>query len=173
MKAIKTITIILILFIIACNSPSEKQEPINNLKGNWAFLDKRGTYNEAFFDDSTFFTYNMVNGKMPEFGYKVINDSLYSNFDKSTEVLTRIAGIEWISDNRVILSTEFVHDTLEPVFDSGILLSNTDFKKDSSDFVKAHYIRYEAFLIKRGILSPDEVKEFKEKGKVPEDVKNH
>ena len=172
MKAIKTSTIILILFIIACNSPSEKQEPINILKGNWAFLDKHGTYNEAFFGDSTFFTYNMVSGKMPGFGYEVKDDSLYSNFDKSKKTLTRIAGIEWLSDNRVILSTEFVHDTLEPILGSGMLLSNTDFKRDSTEFVKAHYQRYEAFLISRGILSKEEVKEFKEKGKVPEDVKN-
>ena len=169
----KNITFFIFIFILACSSPPEKNQVINRLKGNWAFLDKRGTYNEAFFGDSTFFTYNMINGKMPEFGFKVKNDSLYSNFDKSAKVLIRIAGIKWISDNRVILSTEFVHDTLEPILESGMLLSNTDLKKDSIEFVKAHYIRYEAFLISRGILSPEEVKEFKEKGKVPDDVQNH
>ena len=169
----KKITLILLVFILACSSPTEKKKAVNNLKGNWAFLDKRGTYNEAFFGDSTFFTYNMINGKMPEFGYKVKNDSLYSNFDKSSKVLSRIAGIEWISGDRVILSTEFVHDTLEQILESGMLLSSTNFKKDSIKFVKAHYMRYEAFLINRGILSPEEVKEFKEKGKVPDDVQNH
>ena len=113
----------------------------------------------------------MESGKIPEFGYQVKNDSLYSNFDKSTNVLTRIAGIEWILGDRVILSTEFVRDTLEPILELKMVLSNTDLKRDSIEFVKAHYLRYEAFLISRGILLPEEVKEFKEKGKVPEDVK--
>ncbi len=168
----KKITFIIFVFVVACSSPTEKKKAVNNLKGNWAFLDKHGTYNEAFFGDSTFFTYNMVSGKMPEFGYEVKNDSLYSNFDKSKKTLTRIAKIEWIMEDRVILSTEFVHDTLEPIWESKMVLSNTDFKSDSVEFVKAHYLRYEAFLISRGILSLEEVKEFKEKGKVPEDVVN-
>ena len=168
----KTI-LILFVFIMACNSPTAKKKTVNKLKGDWAFLDKRGTYNEAFFGDSIFFTYNKINGKMPEFNYKVVNDSLYSNFEKSKKTLSRIAGIKWISENRVILSTEFVHDTLEPILGNGFLLSNTDFKKDSSDFVKAHFERYEAFLIRHGILSPEEVKEFKEEGKIPDDVKGH
>jgi len=159
--------------MLACSSPTEKKKAVNNLKGNWAFLDKHGTYNEAFFGDSTFFTYNMVSGKMPEFGYQVKNDSLYSNFDKSKKTLTRIAKIEWIMEDRVILSTEFVHDTLEPILESRMVLSNTDFKKDSTDFVKAYNKRLEAFLMNRGIITKEEVKEFKEKGKVPEDVKNH
>jgi hypothetical protein len=170
LKMKKTV-IVLLVFIIACSSPTEQKKANNKLKGDWAFLDKRGNYNEAFFGDSVFFTYNKINGKMPDFKYKVVNDSLYSNFEKPKPALSRIAGIKWISENRVILSTEFVHDTLEPISESGFLLSNTNFKKDSAKFVKDHFNRYEAFLIKRGILSADEVRDFKEKGIVPEDLK--
>ncbi len=165
----KTVFVFLV-FAIACSPPVKKKKADNKLKGDWAFLDKRGNYNEAFFGDSTFFTYNKINGKMPEFKYKVINDSLYSDFEKSKKALNRIAGIKWISENRAILSTEFVHDTLEPISGPGFLLSNTDFKKDSAKFVKDHYQRYETFLIERGILTAEEVREFKEKGKVPEDL---
>ncbi len=159
--------------MIACNSPKEIKEAANKLKGDWAFLDKYGIYNEAFFGDSMFFIYNKENGKMPGFKYAIKNDSLLSNFRKNKNSLERIARIQWLSNDKIILSTEFVSDTLDRIPVNGEIIDTTNILLDTGSFVEAHKKRHEDFLVKKGILSPEDVKEFKESGEVPDYLKRN
>ena len=53
-----------------------------------------------------------------------------------------------------------------------LLLGHTDLKTDSVAFMNAYSQRYEDFLIKKGIITSEEVNQFKEKKVIPEDVNN-
>ncbi len=165
--------LLIILFLVAGLSGCERKgeskikSPLN---GNWAFLDIRGNYNEAFFTDSTYITYNMVYGLSPVFNYYIKNDSLYSNIDKRKKGLHRIAKIIWLTADSAILTTEFSKDTLGRLVNARITLENTNPKKDSILFRQEISGRYESFLLSKGILSKEEFEAFKKDNKVPEDV---
>jgi hypothetical protein len=161
--------IFILLLAVSC-SFERKEEPKNPLAGNWAFLDIRGNYNEAFFADSTYITYNMVHGLSPEFRYFIKNDSLYSNIGKRKKGLQRIAKILVLSADSIILTTEFSRDTLGRMTGEAVTLENTNPQKDSVLFRQEIYRRYEAFLLSKGIIKPEEVEAFKKYNKVPEDV---
>ncbi|MBM3436543.1 MAG: hypothetical protein FJY07_10055 [Bacteroidetes bacterium] len=164
--------LVLLLTLISCNSKQAgKALPENKMKGNWAFLDGRGNYNEAYFADSTFVTYNMVMGKAPEFRYALKNDSLYTNTNKRKKGLNRIARVEWLDGNKVIFTTEFSRDTLERITGENITLETTDPKTDSIFFKTQITRRYEKFLVTRGIITPEEIDAFKKEGAVPGDVR--
>ena len=162
--------ILLLIILAACNQVEEKNIPENKLEGNWAFLDGRGNHTEAFFGDSIYFIFNRVYGKMPDYRYFIKNDSLFSNIDKRKTGLNRIAQLRWLNDDKVILTTEFSRDTLERILNSKITLENTDTKKDSLKFYEALNIRYENFLISKGIISKEEIEEFKRTGVPPKDA---
>lgn len=165
----KLLVIVLIGLIGCTESP---QEPENKLLGVWAFLDGRGNYNEALFLDSIYYTYNMRYGLTNGNQYFVKNDSLYSDIDVRKKGLNRIARFRWLSDDLVILSTEFSRDTLERLVGASITLENIDAKKDSLTFRTAFNERYESFLVRKGILTREEIEQFKKDQKIPEDVIN-
>ncbi len=165
----KTI-IYLILFLFACNPKQESKSNVENtLKGNWCFLDGRGNYNEAFFSDNTYLTYNAKYGIAQIYNYKVNNDSLYSNVDRRKKGLNRIAKISWLKD-KVVMITEFSRDTMERIKDTGMTLETMNPNVDTAKFHEAFNKRYEDFLVKKGILSKEEIEQFKKDRKVPEDV---
>lgn len=162
---------LLVFLIVACNPQTiEEKESPNNIYGNWSFLDGYGNYNEAFFDDSTYVTFNLKHGPSPAYNYIIINDSLYSNVDKRKSGLNRIAQFSWLNNDKVILVTEFSRDTLDRINDSKNTLQNTDPTKDSLIFFDGLKKRYEYFLIAKGILTKEEVEQFKNDSIVPGDV---
>ena len=167
----KNFLIILLIFMASCNFEKQRTNSRSPLSGNWAFLDMRGNYNEAYFTDSTYITYNMVHGLSPVFKYVIKNDSLWSNINKRKPGLHRIAKINVITPDSIILVTEFSRDTIGRLMGEKITLENTDPKKDSVLFRAEIYRRYEAFLLAKGIIKQQEMEEFKKFNKIPEDVK--
>jgi hypothetical protein len=166
--------IILLLFAAACSFEKKtEQKPTGPLVGNWAFLDVRGNYNEAFFTDTTYVTYNMAYGLSPVFRYFIKNDSLYSNIDKRKKGLNRIAGIKLISPDSIILTTEFSKDTIGRMAGEKITLETTNPKTDSVLFHEEIQKRYESFLLSKGILKKEELEMYKKDKIIPEDVKNN
>ena len=162
---------LLLLLIVACNPQTSTEETSENkINGNWSFLDGRGNYNEAFFDDSTYLTYNLVYGLSEPYRYFVKNDSLYSNIDKRKPGLNRIAMFTWISEDKVVLVTEFSRDTLDRIMNPEITLQNTDPTIDTVNFINALKVRYENFLVTKGILTQEEIDQYKNDSIVPEDV---
>ncbi|MCB2221914.1 MAG: hypothetical protein KQI35_16100 [Bacteroidetes bacterium] len=167
MKASKWI-LFLVGIIFSCQSPQSKDH--NNLQGYWAFLDRYGNYNEAFFDEHSYATINRFVSEPPRFRYMVKNDSLWTNNDQRKEGLNPIAALIWIDENHVVIDAEFVTDTLERIGNAGITLANTDPKGDSLEFWPAFFERYERFLVSRGIITAEEAKAFREQQKIPEDI---
>lgn len=165
----------LVFILFACNSQvdqvKDKSVVTNPLKGNWQFLDKYGNYNEAFFDDSLYQTMNRFVNRDVTFNYIAKNDSLYSDLDKRKNGMSAIAALQWLDDNHVIISTEFVRDTLSRMPEGPNNMADIRPYKDSALFFNAFYKRYEIFLIQKGIITQDEVAKFREEGKVPEDIK--
>ncbi len=161
----KKLLIILLLFA-GCTTNNKQKEPL--ITGNWAFLDKAGNYNEAFFDTTEYVTYNRRGGLMPSFKYAVKNDSLYSTFGKTKE-LKAVAKLIWINDDKFVIYNESTRDTLERIQTNNMTLQNTDAKADSTKFRDDFERRYEDFLVGKSILSREEIEEFKKKNKVPKD----
>ena len=167
----KNLLIVLLLITASCSfEKKDTSKPKSPLNGNWAFLDIRGNYNEAFFTDSTYITYNMVYGLSPVFNYYIKNDSLYSNINKRKPGIHPIAKILRLSADSMILLTEFSRDTIGRFAAEKVTLENTDPKQDSILFRQEVYKRYEAFLLAKGIIKPEEVEEFKKNNKIPEDI---
>lgn len=156
---------ILILVLVSCSSEEKK-----SLQGDWQFLDKFGNYNEAFFGDSTYLSINRFVVKDNWYQYTIRNDSLYSTVNKRFTGLRAVAGLEWIGSDRVVLSSEFSRDTMIRIKNSPATISKAKPFSDSAIYFQAFFDRYERFLIFKGILSEEEVKRFREKGEVPEDV---
>lgn len=168
----KNLLVLLLIVMVSCNFTRQSEtKPKSPLYGNWAFLDMRGNYNEAYFTDTTYITYNMVHGLSPVFKYVIKNDSLYSDINKRKPGLHRIAKISVITPDSIILVTEFSKDTIGRLKAEKITLENTDPKKDSVLFRSEIYRRYEAFLLAKGIIKQQEMEEFKKFNKIPEDVK--
>lgn len=161
----------LLIILIGCNpQPSANEKEKNKLLGDWQFLDIRGNYVEALFEDSTYFIYNMSMGHSPKWNYFVKNDSMYTNIDQRRPGIHKTADINWIDNNKVIIITQFSRDTMDRIKDAVITLQNTDPKSDSAKFREAFNQRHEDYLLAKGILTPEEVKEFKETKIIPEDV---
>lgn len=168
----KKIFYLLLILLIACNPKTVNEETKDNtIAGNWAFLDARGNYCEAFFGDSTFITFNMAYGPTPYFYYTVKNDSLYSTVDKRKSSKAKIATLSWFNPDKVIIITELSRDTLDRIKDPKNTLQYIDLTKDSLEFFHAVKTRYEDFLVAKGILTRKEIEQFKKDRIVPEDVK--
>ncbi len=157
--------LIFILLLLSGCTQNNKQQ-MHSVAGNWAFLDKAGNYNEAFFDTAEYLTYNRFGGVMPSFRYVVKNDSLYSTFGK-TKDLKPVAKLIWINDDKFVIFNASTRDTLERIKSDKMLLGNTDVKADSAAFRNAFEERYEDFLVGKGILSRQEIEEFKKNKKIP------
>jgi hypothetical protein len=167
----KNVLIVLLLITASCGFERKDESKLKSrLNGNWAFLDIRGNYNEAFFTDSTYVTYNMVYGLSPVFKYFIKNDSLYSNINKHKPGLYRIAKINIITPDSIILVTEFSRDTIGRMTREKITLENTNPRQDSVLFRQEIFRRYETFLLAKGIIDRKEMEDFKKNKKVPEDV---
>jgi hypothetical protein len=156
--------------ITACTSKMEKTPPGNRIKGHWGFLDRNGNYNEVYFADSSFVTFNMRLGAVIPMPYFIRKDSIYTNFKRNRSEMIGIARVQWMPDNRVVLSTAYVSDTLERFSDEGATLANTDPLNDSITYRRAFNLRHEKFLIGKGILTVEEVENFKKSGIVPSDI---
>ena len=157
--------LLIILFLLAGCTANIKQKK-QTVEGNWAFLDKTGNYNEAWFDTDNYVTYNRFGGLMPSFKYAVKNDSLYSTFGKTGD-LKPVAKLIWIDDDKFVIFNESTRDTLERIEAGEMLLSNTDIKADSAGFRNAFEKRYEDFLVGKGILTRKEIEEFKKSKQIP------
>lgn len=167
----KNLIYLFLILMVACNPPTgNKNKSANSIAGNWAFLDGYGNYNEAFFSDTTYMTFNMIYGASPYYRYIVKNDSLYSDIDKRKPGLNRIAAFTWLNPDRVILVTEFSKDTLDRIKDSKNTLQDIDPAADSALFATAIKRRYEIFLVSKGILTREEIEQFKKDSIIPEDV---
>ena len=103
----KNYWILLIFVLMACNTQpdqaGEKNSAQNNLKGNWQFLDRNGTYNEALFFDSSFQTFNRFMGDIVLFRYSILNDSMYVGLREEKDVLSPIARLEWLNKTSWLL----------------------------------------------------------------------
>ncbi len=157
--------LIIVLIFTGCRANIKQDE--KSVKGNWAFLDKTGNYNEAWFDTDDYVTYNRFGGLMPPFKYAVKNDSLYSTFGKRGN-LKPVAKLIWINNDKFVIFNESTRDTLERIEAGEMLLSNTDVKSDSAGFRNAFEKRYEDFLVGKGILTREEIEEFKKSKHIPE-----
>lgn len=170
----KYVYILLVFGLISCNNSSHKpEEKIVNaepLMGTWQYLDKYGNYNEVYFGKDAYQTFNRFVDRKITFPYKVMNDSLYSTADRKRAGMSAVAAIEWISNESVILYTSLFRDTLYRLEGAKKTLADTDPFSDSLQFYPAFFERYEKFLIQRGIITETEVMQFREEGKVPEDV---
>lgn len=161
--------VIVIAFLIGCNTVEEKKE--NTLKGNWQFIDLRGNYIEALFKDSTYFVYNIsMGGPSPKWNYFVRNDSLFTIVDSRRSDRYKVSIVRWLDNDKVIVRSQFSSDTMDRIKVADITLQNTDLKGDSAKFRGAFNQRLEDYLLLKGILSPEEVKEFKENKVVPDDI---
>ena len=160
---------------MACNMESGDKEQSkiseNPLKGNWNFLDKYGNYNEAYFGDSIYRTFNRHYVQDATFKYFYKNDSLWSDCDLRVKGLTPIAKIEILEKDRFVLSNQYVSDTLHKMSKEKYTLKDLHPFKDSAVFYPAFYKRYEDFLISKGIITEEEAKDFNENQKVPEDIR--
>jgi len=159
---------LLMVAFLQCSQVA-KEKPFD-LQGLWCFLDTYGNYNEAFFDGTTYKTMNRFVPESPAFNYRVQNDTLLSDVDKRKSGMNPIAVLEWIEQDRVVFIGEFVSDTLYRLKDASIHLGNSEPIKDSANFWPAFYSRYESFLISRGIITEEDALQFRESGKIPEDV---
>lgn len=168
----KKIPYLLLILIIACNPKAgNEDQKINTIVGNWSFLDSRGNYCESSFNDSTFISFNLAYGATPYFNYVVKNDSMYSTIDKQKSGISKIAAFTWLSPDKVVISTQFSKDTLERLKEANITLGNTDPVEDSAIFYSAIKTRYEEFLVSKGIMTLEEIEQFKKDSIIPEDVK--
>ena len=141
------------------------------LSGNWQFLDKFGNYNEAFFTDSVYQTINRFVDRNLRVRYTIHGDTLRSVVPTADDKRVILARLAWIDSDHVVISTEFVSDTLSRMENPAITLQNTDPFRDSLKFFTAFNERYVEYLIGKGIVTEEEVRAFREQGEVPEDVK--
>lgn len=164
---IKYILLFLIFLSLACSRNNSNPQKANLLAGNWGFLDKHGNYNEAYFTDTTYISYNRNYGLLPRFIYAVRNDSLFANVDPDKkDVLVPIVRIKWLGSDKVIFHSEFARDTLERIKENRMTLENTSLKKDSLSFRAAYENRFGEFLVKRGVITrheADSMKKVREK----------
>jgi hypothetical protein len=160
--------VLFIALILQCANNS-KEKPVE-LQGLWGFLDAYGNYNEAYFDATSYKTMNRFVSDPPMFNYWVQNDTLFSDVDKRKSGMNPVAAIQWLDADRVVFTGEFVSDTLYRLKGVSIHPGNSDPIKDSIIFWPAFYARYEAFLISRGIISEEDAIQFRESGRIPEDV---
>lgn len=149
-----------ILLFNNCQIDSEDEPVENQIKGNWAFLNVAGHYNEAYFGDSTYMTYNQVYGALPELRYELKSDSLWSEFNRGDilDSIRPIAKIEWLDINHMVIVMKNVRDTLQRVTGEGITLEQYS-KSTKGQFMKDFMTRYEEFLLERGILTEEEIQE--------------
>jgi hypothetical protein len=167
----KKLIYLLIVLFFACNPRSEKEiSNLNTIHGDWAFIDGGGNYTEAFFGDTAYITYNIRFGASPYYKFFVKNDSLYSNIGMRVSTMRKIAEFTWLDDGRVILVTEFTRDTLERILNDKRTLQYLDPVIDSTLFKNAMKVRFEEFLISKGIITREEAEQFKTDSIIPEDV---
>ncbi len=148
-------------------SGSGDQSP---LSGNWQFLDKFGNYNEAYFADSVYQTINRFVDRNLRVSYTIHGDTLRSVVPTADDKRVILARLAWIDNDHVVISTEFVSDTLSRMENPAITLQNTDPFRDSLKFFTAFNERYVEYLILKGIVTEEEVRAFRERGEVPVDV---
>ncbi|MCF8405697.1 MAG: hypothetical protein K9H58_17255 [Bacteroidales bacterium] len=173
----KYVIYFLFLFaFIGCNNSNpkvdNKEEKTNDLIGDWGYLDNQGIYIETQFNDTTFRVYNRYGGCSPWFYYTAKKDNFYSSMEADRVTEPPLASIEWLSSDEVILISKSARDTLIRITDGGILLSNTDPIADSAKFARAFNQRYEELLLRKGIITEQELNTFKKDNIMPEDVKS-
>ena len=138
-------------FLIMLSCKHQPVQKHNDLYGNWQFLTADGNYNEAFFSDSTYFSYNHKRGLFPVSHYYLKNDTLFSDANKNKEGMYPIAGFLLLNKDKVIFINQFSRDTLYRLSGDS-LLSDFIENKGSMVYEKVFMDRYKAFLLERGII---------------------
>ena len=144
---------VLILLLLSCQESDKVKH--NPLYGDWQFLTSNGDYNEAFFTDTTYLSYNKRIGLFPVAHYFMRNDTLFSDADKRSKGQNAIARFSSIEKNRIIIINAFSQDTLYRIEEKGKLISTVSFPENESEFKAAFMERYKAFLLARGIIDEE------------------
>jgi len=149
---------------LGCSRQGAVNENWKKLQGTWGFLDKYGNYNEAFFDDSTYITYNKQFGVLPVVKYRITDDSMFADVDRRNKpgVLIPVLKFEWLNDDKVVFHSTTGLDTLERITGDAVTLENTPPKTDSLKYRTAFNERYEKFLIAKGIITEEEARQQRE-----------
>ncbi len=145
----KIILLLALTLLFSC-----KQKPAakhTKLYGDWQFLTSNGNYNEAYFSDSTYYSFNLKQGLFPVVNYYLKNDTLYSDANKSKKGMQAIAGFRTLSEDEVILINMFSQDTLYRI-EGDSLLSGMLAKDQRKPYLEAFKKRYKQFLLDRGII---------------------
>ncbi len=136
--------------LIICSSLlcCSNEKPNGSIIGTWAGIFK-GEYIEYQFDSTTVFIFAHWQANMGSVNYEIEDDSLrYIEFEY-------VAGIEWITDNSIVLSNESQYDTLYRISQSSEQFNKLNVR-DSVEFYK--YIeeynkRANRFYRERGLHS--------------------
>jgi len=169
----KYFSLLIILIVVSCNqtdNSSQNKELDYDINGNWCFLNKSGVYTESFFSKDFFQVYNKYLGMSPEFNYHIVDDTLFSTFSTGKNVKTQKSVLSWLNEDKIILRTGTGADTMERVKVGDYLLGSIDPKIDSLNFSTAFNNRNDNYLVKRGILTKEEVEAFRKSQTIPEDV---
>ncbi len=143
-----------VILLFSCQNSKKEQHSV--LYGDWQFLTSNGDYNEAFFTDTTYHSYNVKNGVFPIAHYFVRNDTLFSDAVKSAHEQRPIAKFQSIEKDRIIIINMFSQDTLFRIKNQEDLISNTLLSGNEQKFKEAFMKRYKAFLLERGIIDQEE-----------------
>jgi hypothetical protein len=159
-----SLLILILLATLGCSRQAPVNESWRKLQGTWGFLDKYGNYNEAFFDDSTYITYNKQYGVLPVVKYRITGDSMYADVDRRDQkgVLIPVVEFEWISGDKVVFHSTTGLDTLERIIGDAVTLETTSPGTDSLKYRTAFNERYEKFLIAKGIITGEEARQQRE-----------
>ena len=143
-----------LVLLFSCQN--SKKEQHNVLYGDWQFLTSNGDYNEAFFTDTSYLSYNLKFGLFPVAYYFIRNDTLFSDADKRSKGQSAIARFASIEENRIIIINAFSQDTLYRIKEGKNLISSVSFPENESAFKTDFMERYKAFLLERGIIDEEE-----------------
>jgi hypothetical protein len=152
------VLVILLAVILLSSCQDSKKERHNVLYGDWQFLTSNGDYNEAFFTDTTYLSYNVKIGLFSVAHYFIRNDTLFSDADKRSKGQSAIARFASIEKDRVIIINAFSQDTLYRINENKNVISNISFPDEESEFKDSFMERYEAFLLERGIIDDESSK---------------
>lgn len=173
----KYFSLLIILVIASCNQTGNKtnsetiKEVVNyDIQGNWHFLNKQGIYTESYFAEDYFHVFNLQLGASPKFKYRINGDTLFSTFKAQQKAKPQRSLISWVNEDKVIVQSRTGADTMQRMKSGNYLLGTIDPIADSANFISAFMDRNDNYLIKRGVLTKEEVEAFRNSNTIPDDV---
>ena len=148
--------ILLLVLPFSCRQKQSGQHSL--LHGDWQFISYKGEYNEVYFSDSTYHSYNLRNKFFPPFHYTLTGDTLWTDaFAKTSgKPMKAVATVQQLKDNLIVITTPFSKDTLHKIAKGKPLISHTVSSGDTTGFHAAFRERYNNFLIQLGIIDEKE-----------------